>query len=175
MITKSDVVNNELSQASVHVYAYVTNLELTIAAMQKSENREIEIPKGLDAIWKACNQDLAKFAYELLLNAGHYPKKLIGQQIEVPGYHLAQIYKLRCEIELIEKLIEHHQEHHAEEIAAENAGMLKNAQPKCSQRDYQVLRDELLAALEGVVRVADRATVEFDAARAAITKLKESN
>jgi hypothetical protein len=29
---------------------------------------------------------------------------------------------------------------------------------------------ELLAALNGVVRVADRATIEFDAARAAITK-----
>lgn len=31
---------------------------------------------------------------------------------------------------------------------------------------------DLLAALEGVVRVADRATVEFDAARAAIAKAK---
>lgn len=31
-------------------------------------------------------------------------------------------------------------------------------------------RSELLAALKGVVRVADRATVEFDAARAAIAK-----
>ncbi len=31
---------------------------------------------------------------------------------------------------------------------------------------------ELLAALEGVMRVADRATVEFDAARAAIAKAK---
>lgn len=30
---------------------------------------------------------------------------------------------------------------------------------------------ELLAALQGVVRVADRATVEFDAARAAIAKV----
>jgi hypothetical protein len=30
----------------------------------------------------------------------------------------------------------------------------------------------MLAALEGVVRVADRATVEFDAARAAIVKAK---
>lgn len=30
----------------------------------------------------------------------------------------------------------------------------------------------LLAALEGVVRVADRATVEFDAARAAIRETK---
>jgi hypothetical protein len=30
--------------------------------------------------------------------------------------------------------------------------------------------DELLAALKGVVRVADRATIEFDAARAAIAK-----
>lgn len=34
----------------------------------------------------------------------------------------------------------------------------------------QAQRDELLAALKGVVRVADRATVEFDAARAAIAK-----
>jgi hypothetical protein len=32
---------------------------------------------------------------------------------------------------------------------------------------------ELLAALIGVVRVADRATVEFDAARAAIAKATE--
>ena len=31
-------------------------------------------------------------------------------------------------------------------------------------------RDELLAALRGVVRIADRQTVEFDAARAAIAK-----
>lgn len=31
---------------------------------------------------------------------------------------------------------------------------------------------ELLVALEGVLRVADRATVEFDAARAAIRKAK---
>jgi hypothetical protein len=31
---------------------------------------------------------------------------------------------------------------------------------------------EMLAALEGVVRVADRATVEFDAARAAIAKAR---
>jgi hypothetical protein len=31
-------------------------------------------------------------------------------------------------------------------------------------------RNELLAALIGVVRVADRATVEFDAARTAIAK-----
>ncbi|CAB3858572.1 hypothetical protein LMG26854_03347 [Achromobacter aegrifaciens] len=31
---------------------------------------------------------------------------------------------------------------------------------------------ELLAAIEGVLRVADRATVEFDAARAAIAKAK---
>lgn len=31
-------------------------------------------------------------------------------------------------------------------------------------------RDELLLALRGVVRVADRKTVEFDAARAAIAK-----
>lgn len=31
---------------------------------------------------------------------------------------------------------------------------------------------DLLAALEGVLRVADRATVEFDAARAAIAKAK---
>jgi ribose 5-phosphate isomerase len=31
-------------------------------------------------------------------------------------------------------------------------------------------RDELLTALKGVVRVADRKTVEFDAARAAIAK-----
>lgn len=30
----------------------------------------------------------------------------------------------------------------------------------------------MLAALEGVVRVADRKTVEFDAARAAITQAK---
>ncbi len=29
---------------------------------------------------------------------------------------------------------------------------------------------DLLAALQGVLRVADRATIEFDAARAAITK-----
>ena len=31
---------------------------------------------------------------------------------------------------------------------------------------------DLLAALEGVLRVADRATVEFDAARAAIAKAR---
>jgi len=31
-------------------------------------------------------------------------------------------------------------------------------------------RDECVAALKGVVRVADRATVEFDAARAAIAR-----
>lgn len=31
-------------------------------------------------------------------------------------------------------------------------------------------REELLSALKGVVRVADRATVEFDAARSAIAK-----
>ncbi|MFU1927529.1 hypothetical protein ACLQ9J_04270 [Bordetella hinzii] len=36
----------------------------------------------------------------------------------------------------------------------------------------QEQRDELLEALEGVLRVADRATVEFDAARAAIRKAK---
>jgi hypothetical protein len=33
---------------------------------------------------------------------------------------------------------------------------------------------DLLAALKGVLRVADRATVEFDAARAAIAKATES-
>lgn len=33
-------------------------------------------------------------------------------------------------------------------------------------------RDELLAALKGVVAVADRKTVEFDAARAAIANAK---
>jgi hypothetical protein len=31
-------------------------------------------------------------------------------------------------------------------------------------------RDELLKALNGVIRVADRKTVEFDAARAAVAK-----
>jgi hypothetical protein len=38
--------------------------------------------------------------------------------------------------------------------------------------DRDELIAEMLAALEGVVRVADRATVEFDAARAAIVKAK---
>jgi len=38
----------------------------------------------------------------------------------------------------------------------------------------QAQRDEMLAALKGVVRVADRATVEFDAARAAIAKAEAS-
>ncbi len=32
--------------------------------------------------------------------------------------------------------------------------------------------DELVEALEGVIRVADRATVEFDAARAAVAKAR---
>lgn len=36
------------------------------------------------------------------------------------------------------------------------------------QIDQRVLIAQMLAALQGVVRVADRATVEFDAARAAI-------
>ena len=33
-------------------------------------------------------------------------------------------------------------------------------------------RNELLAALKGVIRVADRATVEFDAARAAVAEVE---
>jgi hypothetical protein len=33
---------------------------------------------------------------------------------------------------------------------------------------------DLLAALKGVIRVADRKTVEFDAARAAITKAERA-
>lgn len=37
---------------------------------------------------------------------------------------------------------------------------------------YEALR-EALDALEGVIRVADRKTVEFDAARAVAEKLKE--
>lgn len=36
--------------------------------------------------------------------------------------------------------------------------------------DGKAQRNELLAALQGVVKVADRATVEFDRARAAIAK-----
>lgn len=39
--------------------------------------------------------------------------------------------------------------------------------------DRDELIAEMLAALQGVVRVADRATVEFDAARAAIAKVQE--
>lgn len=38
------------------------------------------------------------------------------------------------------------------------------------QIDQRVLVHQMLAALQGVVRVADRATVEFDAARAAIAE-----
>lgn len=41
------------------------------------------------------------------------------------------------------------------------------------KEDYATLkaqRDECVAALKGVIRVADRATVEFDAARAAIAR-----
>jgi hypothetical protein len=36
----------------------------------------------------------------------------------------------------------------------------------------EAIRDELIAALEGVIRVADRKTDEFDAARAALAKAK---
>ena len=36
----------------------------------------------------------------------------------------------------------------------------------------EAIRDELVAALEGVIRVADRKTDEFDAARAALAKAK---
>jgi hypothetical protein len=45
------------------------------------------------------------------------------------------------------------------EVSAENAFLIAAA-------------PDLLAALEGVLRVADRATVEFDAARAAIAKAR---
>lgn len=38
---------------------------------------------------------------------------------------------------------------------------------------YRTIIVEMLAALEGVVRVADRKTVEFDAAHAAIAKAKK--
>lgn len=38
------------------------------------------------------------------------------------------------------------------------------------KEDYKQQRDECVAALKAVVRVADRATVEFDAARAAIAR-----
>lgn len=53
-------------------------------------------------------------------------------------------------------------------FAAESMERLKLAH----DRLHEVIgeRDELLEALIGVVRVADRATDEFDAARAAIAK-----
>jgi len=38
------------------------------------------------------------------------------------------------------------------------------------KEDPKQQRDECVAALKGVIRVADRATVEFDAARAAIAR-----
>lgn len=49
-----------------------------------------------------------------------------------------------------------------------DAALLDRATRDLSDMERQ--RDELLAALKGVVRVADRKTAEFDAARAAIAK-----
>jgi hypothetical protein len=37
-------------------------------------------------------------------------------------------------------------------------------------RRKELVHDDLVEALKGVIRVADRATVEFDAARAALVK-----
>jgi hypothetical protein len=42
------------------------------------------------------------------------------------------------------------------------------------QIDARVLQAEMLEALQGVLRVADRKTIEFDAARAAIAKATRS-
>lgn len=39
--------------------------------------------------------------------------------------------------------------------------------------DTTSLIDELVQALEGVIRVADRKTIEFDAARTAVAKARE--
>ena len=41
-------------------------------------------------------------------------------------------------------------------------------------REQRELIRELTEALEGVIRVADRATVEFDTARAVLTKVREA-
>lgn len=38
--------------------------------------------------------------------------------------------------------------------------------------EADAIRDELVVALEGVLRVADRKTIEFDAARAALARAK---
>jgi hypothetical protein len=44
-----------------------------------------------------------------------------------------------------------------------------------ARRDLIAAAPDLLEALKGVLRVADRATVEFDAARAAIAKAESQS
>lgn len=47
---------------------------------------------------------------------------------------------------------------------------MTNDECACRQADHENMMSELVAALRGVIAVADRATVEFDRAKAAIAK-----
>ena len=55
----------------------------------------------------------------------------------------------------------------------ESSGWKGYARAVREQSQQAAQRQELLAALKGVVRVADRKTPEFDAARAAIAKAED--
>lgn len=60
-----------------------------------------------------------------------------------------------------------------EELTEEERAALEDREPSAehyAQWKLQQAAPDLLEALKGVVRVADRATIEFDAARAAIAK-----
>jgi hypothetical protein len=81
--SKNSVISHESKMMNGSEFLYDDWSEPLYAKPVPAE--QVTIPANLDALWQSCNADINKFAYEVLLHAGHYPEP--SQVVAIPeGY-----------------------------------------------------------------------------------------